>query len=54
MRQAENGIHEAKGLRQLGPETGEHEVGQQNLLLHFSGDIIGGSRVGQAKGGPSV
>lgn len=40
-------------LGQVCPETGEHEVGQQDILLHFPGEIIDSAGVGQIEQRPS-
>ena len=36
-------------LGQVCPETGEHEVGQQNILLYFPGEVIDSAGVGQVE-----
>lgn len=53
MRHTEQRGH-AENLGQVRPETGEHEVGQQDILLHLPGDVIQGARVGKAEGGPAL
>jgi hypothetical protein len=53
MRHTEQRRH-AEDLGQICPETGEHEVGQENILLHFPGEVIDSAGVGQVKQSPSV
>lgn len=53
MRHTEQRGH-AEDLGQICPETGEHEVGQENILLHFPGEVIDSAGVGQVEQGPSL
>lgn len=53
MRHTEERGH-AEDLGQVCAKTAEHEVGQQNLLLHLSRDVIHGARVGQVEQRPPL
>lgn len=53
MRKTEERRH-AEGFCQVCPETCEHEVGQQDILLHFPRDIIHSPWVGQTESLPSL
>jgi hypothetical protein len=40
---------EAEDLDELGAEAGEHEVGEEDISLHFSGDCLYRSWIRQAE-----
>lgn len=44
----------AKDLGQVGPEACEHEVGQQNLLLHLARDVVHGTGIRQVEQRPAL
>lgn len=44
----------AKDLGQVCPEACEHEVGQQNLLLHLARDVIDGTGIRQVEHRPAL
>lgn len=53
MRHSEQRRH-AEDLGQVCSEAGEHKIGQQDFLLHFLGDVIHRSGVGQVEQRPSL
>lgn len=53
MRHTEQRGH-AEDLGEIRPKAREHEVGQENILLHFPGEVIDSARVGQVEQCPSV
>ena len=53
MRQTEERRH-AESFCQVCPETCEHKVGQQDILLHFPRDVIHSSWVGETESLPSL
>lgn len=44
----------AKDLGQIGTEAGEHEIGQQNLLLHLTRDVVHSTGVRQVQQRPTL
>lgn len=53
VRHTEERTH-TEDLGQVCAETREHEVGQQNLLLNLTRDVVHGTRVGQVEQRPPL